>query len=345
MAASSSSHVFVDIAFAEKPIDLWSLNSAHFPSKVGGKPSWLSMKNLPKEIKCSSCNKQMIFLLQVYSPREDENTFHRTLFLFICNNESCINHQAKVFRCQLPRINPFYSNDPPSEDPNNPTLVTPKQFGLKTCIFCGSSGHLSCSKCNKVSYCSKDHQIIHWKSLGHKESCGKSDVDEKTDQEIIKQMLFTEYELTLDLEENYSKESNEKSSEDLNFQDALKKIKPTLQNEDLESVAPESKEDKCFAKFRSICSSCPDHVLRYVRNENTIPLWATDVNQINSNEIDKCNLCGSERKFEFQVMPQLISLLGSSFKGDFATLIIYTCKNSCNNGSDYKEEFVWKQMY
>lgn len=286
-------------------------------------------------------------MLQVYSPRESESTFHRSLFLFVCNNESCVDNQSRVFRCQLPRENQFYSSESPSEDPENPTIVTPERFGLKTCAFCGGSGHLSCAKCNKVFYCSKDHQVVHWKFLGHKESCEKGDEAGQETEEKIKSMLLPEYELTIDLEENYANQSKKSKSEsnDKDYQEALKKIKPSLQNEDLESVATESQEDKCFSKFRSVVSECPEHVLRYARTECLGPLWATDVNQIKTSDVPNCNYCGCERSFEFQVMPQLISLLGAQFKGDFATIVVYTCKNSCSNGPEYREEYVWKQMF
>lgn len=347
MAASSSKHVFVDIAFAEPAENSWVLNSAHFPSKIGGKPSWLSMKDLPRDIKCDTCNKTMTFLLQVYSPREAECTFHRSLFLFICNNGSCVNHRAQVFRCQLPRQNDYYSPDPPCEDASKPTLITPGQFGLKVCAFCGASGNLSCAKCSKASYCSKDHQIVDWKQLGHKESCGSENKDCEAHDEKAKALLLPELELTLDLEENYQKESSkpQNTSGDKEYLEALKSIKPSLQNEDLETVAAESEEDKCFMKFRKVCSDCPEHVLRYVRNDTSTPLWATDVNQLDTASVPRCENCNSERSFEFQVMPQLISQLGPSFKADFATLVIYTCKDSCPGGPEYKREFVYKQVY
>lgn len=64
-----------------------------------------------------------------------------------------------------------------------------------------------------------DHQIIHQKSLEHKESYEKYDSNSSQESmEQIMNLLFKEYELTIDLEENDTKNSdkfkNESSSID-----------------------------------------------------------------------------------------------------------------------------------
>lgn len=45
----------------------WALTNRYFPSKVGGKPAWLDLENIPsnQEMQCSSCSKTVIFLCQV----------------------------------------------------------------------------------------------------------------------------------------------------------------------------------------------------------------------------------------------------------------------------------------
>ena len=48
-----------------------------------------------------------------------------------------------------------------------------------SCAICGvtrfsSGGHLAtCSTCDSVAYCSREHQILHWKKGGHKQQCRK----------------------------------------------------------------------------------------------------------------------------------------------------------------------------
>lgn len=45
----------------------WRLLLPQFPSKVGGRPAWLSQRNLPSppELECEICRLPMAFLLQV----------------------------------------------------------------------------------------------------------------------------------------------------------------------------------------------------------------------------------------------------------------------------------------
>ncbi|KAI3731458.1 hypothetical protein L1987_62646 [Smallanthus sonchifolius] len=84
--------------------------------------------NLPsgKSCLCDICGQPLLFLLQVYAPlsdKESKSTFvHRTLFVFMCPSMSCLlqdQHEQpekgyrsiKVFRCQLPYHNQFYSGE------------------------------------------------------------------------------------------------------------------------------------------------------------------------------------------------------------------------------------------
>lgn len=45
----------------------WLLSSKYFPSKVGGKPAWLSLKDLPssESLQCDLCKEPTVFLCQV----------------------------------------------------------------------------------------------------------------------------------------------------------------------------------------------------------------------------------------------------------------------------------------
>ena len=66
-------------------------------------------------------------------------------------------------------------------------------------------------------------------------------------------------------------------------------------------------------------------------------------------QIPNCEICGYKRVFEFQIMPQLLSVLKldtslNEKSVDWGVLAVYTCENSCSNGSKvYKPEFIWKQ--
>lgn len=81
---------------------------------------------------------------------------------------------------------------------------------------------------------------------------------------------------------------------------------------------------------------------RYNRGGN--PLFISSGHKPES--IPKCEECGGDRQFEFQIMPQLLvylkvdNILESI---DWGILAVYTCKNSCAINSKYVQEYIWKQ--
>lgn len=172
----------VKLGFVEEDTDLRLLKSHFFSSKIGGKPSWLSLEPIlgSDDLKCKKCGDPCIFLMQVYAPlmmRDD--TFHRTIFLFVCANASCSaqgdNNNFRVFRSQLPLINKYYSKDPPPEhlDDDADLDSFPSADKFQTlCQVCGCKGTKKCSQCRKMHYCSKAHQLIDWKA-GHKKICAQ----------------------------------------------------------------------------------------------------------------------------------------------------------------------------
>lgn len=60
----------VVLGFLEEA-ERWRLLSPQFPSKVGGKPAWLSLRGLPEvpQLECEMCRLPLVFLLQVSVPR------------------------------------------------------------------------------------------------------------------------------------------------------------------------------------------------------------------------------------------------------------------------------------
>lgn len=56
----------VDIGFLEEK-ESWLLHPKFFPSKVGGKPAWLNLRDLPSpsELSCKKCDEPLVFLSQV----------------------------------------------------------------------------------------------------------------------------------------------------------------------------------------------------------------------------------------------------------------------------------------
>nr|ACF85331.1 unknown [Zea mays] len=66
---------------------------------------------------------------------------------------------VKIFRCQLPRNNAFYSAQPPKHDGSDKPLCP----GAPVCHWCGTwKGDKICSSCKKARYCYEKHQGFVW---------------------------------------------------------------------------------------------------------------------------------------------------------------------------------------
>ncbi|XP_068630272.1 programmed cell death protein 2 [Battus philenor] len=346
----------VDIGVLEEKSN-WLLHPRFFPSKVGGKPAWLDLKNLysPTELTCKKCNEPFVFLCQVYAPYEEKDyCFHRTVFIFVCRNGSCCRTNCAdnflVLRCQLPRENIFYSFHPYEENEQQSFSM---EKWAKLCHVCGIKGPSHCSKCKMSYYCSRKHQILDWQK-GHKEVCSKLQVGEKIPipdfvvTDAGKSILFKEWELVVDTEDEEDKTVVNENEEMEKLRKMIsERSAGTLSNiseSEIEQYTRNMPEDKVFSKFSKRISRHPEQVLRYDRGGN--PLWITENSVNNLINIPKCQYCNGERQFEFQVMPQLLNFInaGIDFNSlDWGILAIYTCKNSCNEGLAYKEEFIIKQ--
>lgn len=85
---------------------------------------------------------------------------------------------------------------------------------------------------------------------------------------------------------------------------------------------------------------------RYREDSLSVPLWVSSDKQPKPTDIPAC-ACGAPREFEFQIMPQLLFFLKVDSKAkdalDWGTLVVYTCKESCGDGSKYAQEVVWVQ--
>ena len=149
--------------------------------------------------------------------------------------------------------------------------------------------------------------------------------------------------------------------------------------------APGKLKDPLFTKFKCRVEQAPDQVLRYDRAPGETvpaglfqPLWVSTwyqpgsppmppvapqkpgqkpsppprpvapTSQANDAAVPPCARCGCARRFEFQVLPQLLYYLGPLGSGlDFATVAVYTCGASCGDGikDGYVEEFCWVQAH
>ncbi|KAJ8359940.1 hypothetical protein SKAU_G00164650 [Synaphobranchus kaupii] len=344
---TSMAETGVVLGFLEEA-EPWQLQSSQFPSKVGGKPAWLSQVDLPCPIACGKCNRPAALLLQVYAPIVGQDrSFHRTLFVFCCNTPDCYSYNDsrcfKVYRSQLPRKNDFYPYDPPPEEKATESDSDPfiLQSGVKLCRVCGCSGPKTCSRCHAANYCSKEHQVMDWKS-GHKNECATS-----SSAGFLKHgFLFPEFELVTEPEEVEVKVEQCEAGETQKAPECTATGGDALEEKELEDMAMhETADSRMFQKFKRRIELEPHQVLRYCRLGS--PLWVSAEHIPKEEEIPNCP-CGAKRIFEFQVMPQLLNHLKvdrPTASIDWGTLSVYSCEDSCDLGHRYYPEFIWKQDF
>ncbi|XP_017786084.1 PREDICTED: programmed cell death protein 2-like [Nicrophorus vespilloides] len=112
---------------------------------------------------------------------------------------------------------------------------------------------------------------------------------------------------------------------------------PESEEAELEELAT-CEKDKVFANFRKRVACNPEQILRYERGGE--PLWVAS--EPKPEAVPDCEQCGGPRQFEFQVMPQLLTVLKEN-ELDLGVLLVYTCKRSCSSQKTYSNEFVFKQ--
>jgi pre-rRNA-processing protein TSR4 len=92
--------------------------------------------NLPtqQQLTCPLTGQIMKFLLQVYCPVDSNpvEAFHRAVFVFLSPKGSDLAQPGAVraFRCQLPRSNPFYPDQPAPSSQATPTPLPQQQQQL-----------------------------------------------------------------------------------------------------------------------------------------------------------------------------------------------------------------------
>lgn len=215
-------------------------------------------------------------------------------------------------------------------------------------------GSLTCGRCRKINYCSATHQRAHWQE--HKKVCTtESNSECENVNVLLPNIRFPEWEIVVEAN-NPDEEYNTKDDESVEmsrwkeYQDLLATgntgtLKDVPDTElDKYITESEAADDKFFRKFKKEVSRDPDQILRYKRGGH--PLWIANVKQTfgQNPQIPDCELCGSVRQFEFQIMPQMLNLLKDHHL-DWGVLAVYTCAKSCNIPADigYVAEYIIKQ--
>ncbi|CAJ0943188.1 unnamed protein product, partial [Mesorhabditis belari] len=345
--------VYLGFAQSLASSELFRLRSHYLPlGKIGGLPSWLNPVTLPKneELECGVCKKPLCFLMQVYATRDDDppHSFHRYLYVFICRNPACSQLQdasnIAVFRCALPRENPYYLTDRSLDPDLDGDIANPIQTETpKLCEICGCYASKKCGKCMKS--CCENGTSLSNDTTQNKFLFPEMGIE--MDQEFAPQSLFEE---SLDSDASDGDSDDGEIEQNRRISEFKKFVEQHQEQGDIANNCEEYEEkadkDLDFIRFNRFVELNPGQVLRYLRGGK--PLLTT-IRAPALPDIIDCGHCGGPRTFEMQLMPHLLSLLGVDSVGqsiDWASVYIYTCANSCMvPHSGYAKEFVVKQDF
>ncbi|XP_054167285.1 programmed cell death protein 2-like [Oppia nitens] len=330
------SQVFIGIIDSSSNAEIDDQTSDFRANKIGGYPVLspevghelvVHMKN----IECQSCRRSLVFVSQIYCPI-DESPDDRIIYLFVCPNNDC-KQSDKWFavRCVTPYVAADTSHKKQEAICDNNTddwIDGQSDWGTDntdietindTTANCSQSlSHLSLESNDRKSSSITDDDIIILKDQQYYRPFYLSVIDEvvadeKNDRHV-KQLL-----------ESYEKTEGSSSCDKNGGQ-----CSETFENSFLDTIY---KNDRKNYQFLKRLSRCPQQVIRYQWMGS--PLINSDSHRL---AIPRCDLCGGDRVFEFQLMPALIRYLKPLSTEnrdnhpdlDFATILIYSCLRNCN---------------
>lgn len=317
--------------------------------KIGGAPSWLNPKEIPTgpPLRCSVCARRnaengkgetegtlLRFLTQIYSPADGEtgndDSFHRSLYVFCCPHPICSSaknaHESIVIlRNQLPRENSYYPfiSEPEEDEDDSWVKHESLTWEVNLCVICGQRASGKCPIA-KQWFCCKDHQRVYHKALKKKKLADSDSLD-------LSPYVYAESELVVEEEpqETQNGDSFGTETKDANtplFADTKEDNgDELLEQSDLNEMTGTGggTSDPTTLEFYTRIGRADGDVkaqcLRYCRwqdadagdevEQSNGPLWVSSNNQPVEGDIPPCEYCGAMRKFEFQVMPQIVSFL------------------------------------
>ena len=324
-------------------------HAIYFPSKVGGHPEWVDPRVFPKtildqkETTLATVQKKMDFLLQIYAANEDNaNAFHRTIYVFTSARGDKLGEEGRVraFRSQLGRENAFYGMHPAPENPEDPRVdALIEEYEAKK---------LAADAEAKMRVCD-DGRRDETKKTNSNGSCRGNE-----------NTTYPEFEIVVEPESDDDDASC--SSIDSDVVDAKNANKSTNKKKIFQSIGDEAitendlkeiasgvidSDAQRLATFSVKLSKFPDQVLRYCPAPTAKAMWPSKSLAPDDSAIPDCPICKSKRRFEFQILPTLVSFIvpkeSVEFNDttlDFGSIAVYTCSKSCALDGEYAEEFV-----
>ena len=276
------------------------------------------------------------FMTQIYSPADsatgNENAFHRSLYVFCCPHPICssaenAHESVVVLRGQLPKVNEFYPAKCDGEDEESWDKHKSASWDVKLCILCGQRASGRCPIANQ-SFCCKYHQRDYHQAM-------KKNTDE--DQEVdLSPYVYAESELVVEEEPSETQngdghDAEGKLADEINkasmFAHACDESDELLEQSDLNEMSgtdtgtSDNTTLEFYTRIGRADGDLKSQCLRYCRWPDTQasdddlessngPLWISSTHRPTVDEdIPHCEYCGAKRKFEFQVMPQMVSFI------------------------------------
>lgn len=316
--------------------------------QVGGCPSFLDPQHIPDSPQCGKCDGTMNFVCQLYAPIDEyeERAFHRSFYVFACSK--CQNDSTetiRVYRCQLPQQNPYFPSDPSQDAPAVSVWKQhlPATHNLQLCQVCGMRGKYKCPL-QQLYFCGKDHQKEYKKHIFDKIKNGQVPSDLPSVYPLAELVVDAEILPTTNNTDNDKRETLFETNDDDDDSDA------DLEQEDLNRMTGKKgsvEQDPFTQTFMQRIKSQPDQALRYAR-------WQVGEDASDHKNIDEvlwirkdyrptaipaCPYCGAPRRFEFQLMPQMLDHLNRNASIDQASNETYQqYKNTLQQAEDLIRE-------
>ena len=311
-----------------------TLQRQFFPSKVGGRPAWLDPVDVPTaaQLKCLYTREPLDFLLQVYASVDDEPTaFHRAVFLFVSPHGGDLHRPGAVraFRSQLPRINPFYPDEPcePGDPLQELTDAQHAAYELRHDRW--SDDALRGAIARRPRMFPERELVVEREEFLDDDDVTAGIAGAENAARVAAAMTPAEEG------SDEWKEQMRRARESL--PEALRGVGDDVSEAEVRSLErAQDKNQVQLSRFHlRLRRTDPTQVLRYCFDEGAEPLWpsVSDAPERDERTVPPCPRCGSPRRFEFQVLPTLVNHLDVDSElnsaVDFGSIAVYTCARSC----------------
>jgi len=300
----------------------------HLPSwddwdggQLGGRPTWLNPKDIPKShLTCKCCEQPMLFVCQLYCPCDEinPNAFHRSFYVFACADKKCSENTTesiRVLRAQLPRDNPYF----PDEQDECWAMHIPESWDVHLCKVCGQRANGKCPLQGEY-FCGKHHQREYKKYVFDKKLRATSELDPFLPSVLSASEMVVEEEPGDVRDKILEEKAGSSLFENDDDDDELDKNLEQVDLNKMTGAGPETvTKDANTMKFYDRINKIPNvntQCLRYLRwpdKEQSLrsfsPLWIRSDYKIDDENIPACERCGAARRFEFQLMPQMLHYL------------------------------------